>query len=91
MTENKTNEEKNIISNNYDPLLPNALLEFIESDRCSITLIQRKFAIGYARAASMVEQMEQAGFISAFQTETGKREILINKEKYKELFEVKDE
>lgn len=90
MTENKTNKENNITSNKYDPLLPNALLEFIESDRCSITLIQRKFAVGYARAASIVEQMEQAGFISTFKTEVGKREILINKEKYKELFEIKD-
>ena len=73
-------------SNEFDPLLPRVLLEFIESGQGSISLIQRRYAVGYGRAARIVDQMERAGFISPQQEGNKKRTILISKEKYEELF-----
>jgi S-DNA-T family DNA segregation ATPase FtsK/SpoIIIE len=47
----------------------------LESRRASISLIQRKLRIGYNRAARLIEQMEQAGLVSAMQS-NGNREVL---------------
>ena len=69
----------------YDPILPKALLDFIRSGNASISSIQRRYAVGYARAARIVDQMEQNGFISPADT-TNKRKVLIDEQKYNELF-----
>ncbi len=47
-----------------DSLLPDALKHAIESRQVSISMLQRRFAIGYQRAAKIIDQMEAAGFIS---------------------------
>ncbi len=70
----------------YDPILPKALLDFIRSGTGSISAIQRRYSVGYARAARIVDQMEQAGFISAPDGTNKNRQILIDVEKYNELF-----
>ena len=70
----------------YDPILPKALLDFIRSGTGSISAIQRRYSVGYARAARIVDQMEQAGFISAPDGTNKNRQILIDEEKYNELF-----
>ena len=44
--------------------------------RCSTSLIQRQFKIGYNRAADIVDKMEEQGIISA-PNHAGKREILV--------------
>ncbi|MCL2484291.1 MAG: DNA translocase FtsK, partial [Firmicutes bacterium] len=50
--------------NKFDPLLPEALKLAIETGQASISMIQRRFAVGYAKAARIIDQMEQATFIS---------------------------
>ena len=90
-TNNEQSSENNDPSSEFDPLLPRVLLEFIESGQGSISLIQRRYAVGYGRAARIVDQMERAGFISPQQEGNKKRNILINKEKYEELFGIGDE
>ena len=69
----------------YDPILPKALFDFIKSGNASISAIQRRYAVGYARAARIVDQMENYGFISAADG-TNKRKVLIDENKYNELF-----
>ncbi|MEC9434225.1 MAG: DNA translocase FtsK 4TM domain-containing protein [Pseudomonadota bacterium] len=44
--------------------------------KCSTSYIQRKLAIGYQRAARLVEQMEEQGVVSPA-NKVGKREILV--------------
>ncbi len=48
-----------------DELLPAALKLCIETGGASINMVQRRFRVGYARAARIIDQMELAGYISA--------------------------
>ena len=65
--------------------MPKALFDFIKSGNASISAIQRRYAVGYARAARIVDQMETNGFISPADG-TNKRKVLIDENKYNELF-----
>lgn len=46
--------------------------------KCSTSYIQRRLAIGYNKAASLVERMEEKGIVGAA-NHVGKREILLDK------------
>ncbi len=59
-----------------DPLYDQAVEIVLRTRRASISLVQRHLRIGYNRAARLIEQMEQAGLVSAMQT-NGNREILV--------------
>jgi S-DNA-T family DNA segregation ATPase FtsK/SpoIIIE len=48
----------------------------IKDRKCSTSYIQRKLAIGYNKAARLVEQMEEQGLVSPA-NHVGKREILV--------------
>ncbi|MFD1622619.1 DNA translocase FtsK [Thalassotalea marina] len=58
-----------------DPLYDEALAFVTETRRVSISSIQRKFRIGYNRAARIVEDMESQGVVSA-PGHNGAREVL---------------
>ena len=59
-----------------DDLYEQAKLVVKQDKKSSISYIQRKLKIGYNRAASIVEQLEQTGVLSAPNSK-GNREILI--------------
>ncbi len=48
--------------------------------KCSTSYIQRRLSIGYNKAASLVERMEEKGIVGAA-NHVGKREILLNEGK----------
>jgi S-DNA-T family DNA segregation ATPase FtsK/SpoIIIE len=58
-----------------DPLYDQAVQLVIETRRASISSIQRRFKIGYNRAARLVEDMEKAGIVSPMES-NGSREVL---------------
>jgi S-DNA-T family DNA segregation ATPase FtsK/SpoIIIE len=58
-----------------DRLYDEAVAFITENRRASISSVQRKFKIGYNRAARMIEAMEAAGVISA-PAHNGSREVL---------------
>lgn len=63
-------EEDNVTKidiNQYDPLLPYALKEVVKDGVASSTVLRRKFAIGFVRAASLLDIMEELGFIESAQ------------------------
>ena len=68
-----------------DELLPAALKLFIESKKGSISMVQRRFCVGYARAARIVDQMEQMGYISASEGSKN-REVLINLDEFRQIY-----
>ena len=57
-------------------LYDQAVAIVLRDRKCSTSYIQRKLAIGYNKAARLVEQMEDAGLVSA-SNHVGKREILV--------------
>jgi S-DNA-T family DNA segregation ATPase FtsK/SpoIIIE len=59
-----------------DALYDQAVGIVIKDRKCSTSYIQRKLAIGYNKAARLVEQMEEQGLVSAA-NHVGKREILV--------------
>ncbi|OUS28726.1 cell division protein FtsK [Thalassotalea sp. 42_200_T64] len=58
-----------------DALYDEALMHVTESRRASISGVQRKFRIGYNRAARIIEQMEAQGVVST-PGHNGNREVL---------------
>lgn len=58
-----------------DPFYDEAVAFVTESRRASVSGVQRKFRIGYNRAARLVEQMEQSGVVSA-PGHNGNREVM---------------
>ncbi|MBM1308929.1 DNA translocase FtsK 4TM domain-containing protein [Sulfitobacter mediterraneus] len=59
-----------------DALYDTAVQVVIKDRKCSTSYIQRKLAIGYNKAARLVEQMEDQGLVSPA-NHVGKREILV--------------
>jgi S-DNA-T family DNA segregation ATPase FtsK/SpoIIIE len=59
-----------------DALYDTAVQVVVKDRKCSTSYIQRKLAIGYNKAARLVEQMEEEGLVSPA-NHVGKREILI--------------
>jgi S-DNA-T family DNA segregation ATPase FtsK/SpoIIIE len=59
-----------------DALYDSAVQIVIKDRKCSTSYIQRKLAIGYNKAARLVEQMEEEGLVSPA-NHVGKREILV--------------
>ncbi len=62
-------------SEDGDDLYEKAVKVVLRDKKCSTSYIQRRLSIGYNRAASLVERMEQEGLVGAA-NHVGKREIL---------------
>lgn len=69
----------------YDELLPLALKYIIENGQASITMIQRKFEVGYPRAARILDQMVEAKYISGADG-SKPRSVYITMEQWEALF-----
>ena len=68
-----------------DELLGEAVRVCVESGQASISMIQRRLRVGYARAARLVDMMEQHGYVSGFEGSKA-RKVLIKREQFEELF-----
>ncbi len=68
-----------------DELMPQALKLVMKNGKASISMIQRRFQVGYARAARIIDQMETQGFIDGG-LGNKPRDILITIQQYNELF-----
>lgn len=81
------NSEDNPFDNNSgdnDELLPRAIELVVEAGQASVSLIQRKFKVGYARAARIVDQMEARGIVGGFEG-SKPRQILISRQQWQEM------
>ncbi|MEN6349046.1 MAG: DNA translocase FtsK 4TM domain-containing protein [Syntrophomonas sp.] len=68
-----------------DELFWDAVSVFVDSRKASVSLLQRRLRIGYARAARLVDLMEERGIVSELDNNK-KREILIDNEKLEKLY-----
>jgi len=67
-----------------DELLPQAIDLVVEIGQASVSLLQRKFRVGYARAARMIDQMEARGIIGGFEG-SKPRQVLITRQQWLEM------
>ena len=67
-----------------DPFLMEAIEAVIDMGQASASYIQRKFKVGYARAARIIDQMEERGIISGYEG-SKPRKVLMPKERWEEL------
>jgi S-DNA-T family DNA segregation ATPase FtsK/SpoIIIE len=64
--EDGTGTVDDLLDDDADRLLPDAVDVIREYDRASASLLQRRLKIGYARAARIIDQLEERGYIGAF-------------------------
>jgi len=64
-----------------DELLPAAVDVILETGQASVSMLQRRLKLGYARAARIVDEMEEKGIVGPFQG-SKPRSILITKEQW---------
>ncbi len=82
----KSLEEKQAnFEERMDEYMPQALRLVMKSGKASTSMLQRRFQIGYARAARIIDQMERRGFI-AEGVGNKQREVYVTEEQYRELF-----
>ena len=65
----------------HDELLPDAVDVVLETGQASVSMLQRRLKLGYARAARIVDEMEEMGIVGPFQG-SKPRAILITKEQW---------
>lgn len=67
-----------------DEMLPAAVDVILETGQASVSMLQRRLKLGYARAARIVDEMEEKGIVGPFQG-SKPRSILITKEQWESM------
>lgn len=78
------------VSEDYDELLPRAVEVVLEYGQASISMLQRRLRVGYARAARLVDEMEVRKLVSPFEGSKA-RQVLITWDQYEEMFGPREE
>ncbi len=79
----KIGEKKEELSEELDPLFEEAKKLVIRHQTASVSLLQRHFKIGYARAGRLIDQLEKAGIVGPY-VGSKAREVLVPREALKE-------
>ncbi|MCL1901500.1 MAG: FtsK/SpoIIIE domain-containing protein, partial [Firmicutes bacterium] len=75
----------NLNSDDIDPYLLEVLKLAIESNQISISMVQRRFAVGYARAGKIIDDLERQGLISPLDG-SKPRQVLITMDEFNRRF-----
>ncbi len=81
----KTNADIDIDQDNHDEYLKDAAKLVFEYQQASVSLLQRKFRIGYSRAGRLVDELESLGIISSYNGSKA-REVLVDQAYIDEIF-----
>ena len=68
----------------HDEMLPDAVEVILETKQASVSLLQRRLKLGYARAARIVDEMEEMGIVGPF-VGSKPRQILVTKEQWDQM------
>ena len=83
--QNSQSVDNNVKTNEFDPVLKDALRMFIQTKQASGSMITRRYSVGFNRAGRIMDQMERAGFVGP--PEGSKpRQVLITMEEFKAIF-----
>lgn len=77
-------ETKNISTSDSDELLPDAIELVVNEGQASISLLQRRLRVGYARAARLVDEMEIRGIVGGYEG-SKPRKVLVDKDDLENL------
>ncbi len=72
------------VDNDYDELIDAAAEVVVETGQASVSMLQRRLKLGYARAARLVDQLEEKGIVGPFEG-SKPRQLLITKEQWQEM------
>ena len=67
-----------------DEMLPAAVDVILETGQASVSMLQRRLKLGYARAARIVDEMEEKGIVGPFQG-SKPRSILVTREQWENM------
>ncbi len=67
-----------------DEMIPKAIEVVVDAQMASTTLLQRKLKLGYARAARIVDNLEERGIIGPYEG-SKPRKVLISKQQWYEM------
>jgi S-DNA-T family DNA segregation ATPase FtsK/SpoIIIE len=71
--------------NNYDDeLLPEAAAVIVRSETASVSMLQRHFKIGYARAGRLIDLLEQYGIVGKY-SGSKPREVLVTQDELRDM------
>jgi S-DNA-T family DNA segregation ATPase FtsK/SpoIIIE len=74
-------DEKGQGDEDLDDLFYDAVTLIAETQQASVSLLQRKLKVGYARAARLVDQMEDRGFVGPFEG-SKPREVRVTRDQW---------
>lgn len=76
----KKNESKE-----EDPMLNDAIKCVIDAGQASTSLLQRKLRLGYARAARIIDQMEDMGIVGPYEGASKSRKVLLTSQQWMDI------
>jgi S-DNA-T family DNA segregation ATPase FtsK/SpoIIIE len=85
MVEALNNDNNAYDSSSDDPLLRDAMEVVIDAGQASISMLQRRLRVGYARAARLIDEMEVRGAVSGFDG-SKPRKVLITREEFEDAY-----
>ena len=78
--------EMELYENEYDPKLPEAVDIAIDMGQVSISMLQRRMRIGYARAGRIIDEMSRRGIVSEADGAIP-RVVMMTREQVQQMFE----
>ena len=74
------------LDGDHDELLKDAAKLVVDYQQASVSLLQRKFRIGYSRAGRLIDELESLGIVSSYNGSKA-REILVDPSYLDEIFD----
>ena len=78
-------DDEFVIDNNKDELLYEAAKLVTQSQQASVSLLQRKFRIGYSRAGRLIDELELLGIVSGYSGSKA-RTVLVDESYLENIF-----
>ncbi len=72
------------VDSEFDELIDAAAEVVVETGQASVSMLQRRLKLGYARAARLVDQLEEKGIVGPFEG-SKPRQLLVTKEQWQEM------
>jgi len=80
----KGSKDDSGMSDDNDPMMPEAVKCIVEAGQASTSLLQRRLRLGYARAGRLIDEMEQMGIVGPHEG-SKPRQVLITYQQWLEM------